>query len=149
MATLISTNQIRRLLLIGVTVGAVALALGIGMGIATASDPRLAEADAALQKAGALLAASQAGVVDPKTQRRFDQAMARAIADVQDARAAIAEAIDNPVTSASVKLNDRHGCSLGLARGRVASRAARWVPGSVVFFARRVAVRAPDGKWGR
>jgi hypothetical protein len=48
---------------------------------------------------GALLQASQTGDVDPKTRRRFDKAVAKAIADVEDARANIVDAkdaVDNP-----------------------------------------------------
>ncbi len=63
------------------------MALGVWIGIARAADPRLDEADLALQKAVALLEASQTGGVDPKTQRLFDKAVARAIGDVEDARA--------------------------------------------------------------
>jgi hypothetical protein len=75
------------------------VALGVWIGIARAADPRLDETDLALQKAVALLEASQTGGVDPKTQRLFDKAVARAIADVEDARASITDAknaVDNP-----------------------------------------------------
>lgn len=98
MAYATATNRVRRFLLIGAAVTA-AVALGFGIGIARAADPRLDEADTALQKADALLKASQSGTVDPKTQHRFDKAVAQAIADVQDARANIAgakNAVDNP-----------------------------------------------------
>jgi hypothetical protein len=98
MATVTITNHLRRFLLIGAAVAAV-LALGLGIGMARAADPRLDEADAALQKAQALLQASQTGGVDPKTQRRFDKTVALAIADVEDARTSIADAkyaVDNP-----------------------------------------------------
>jgi hypothetical protein len=92
------TSGVRRLLPLGaVLVAAVALCAWIG--IARAADPRLDEADLALQKAVALLEASQTGGVDPKTQRLFDKAVARAIADVEDARANITDAknaVDNP-----------------------------------------------------
>jgi hypothetical protein len=76
-----------------------AVAVGYGVGVASAADPRLDEADAALQKTQALLEASQAGVVSAQAQHRFDKAVGRAIADVEDARAQIAEAkvaVDNP-----------------------------------------------------
>ncbi len=92
------TNRVPRYMLIGAAVLA-ALAVGLGIGIARAADPRLDEADLALQKAQALLEASQTGGVDAKTQRRFDKAVGRAIADVQDARASIVDAksvVDNP-----------------------------------------------------
>jgi hypothetical protein len=75
-----------------------AAALGFGIGVAAAADPRLDEADAALQKAQALLEASQSGGVSEQTQHRFEKAVARAIADVEDAREQIAEAkaaVDN------------------------------------------------------
>jgi hypothetical protein len=51
----------RLLLVVAVAIGAAAL--GYGIGVATAADPRLDEADAALQKADALLADSQSGGV--------------------------------------------------------------------------------------
>jgi hypothetical protein len=76
-----------------------ALAVGYGVGAAIAADPRLDEADAALQKAEALLEASQTGGAPKQVQHRFDKAVARAIADVQDARQQIVEAkdaVDNP-----------------------------------------------------
>jgi hypothetical protein len=65
---------------------------GFGVGVAGAADPRLDEADAALQKAQALLEASQSGGIPPQAQRRFERAVAKAIADVEDARARIVEA---------------------------------------------------------
>jgi hypothetical protein len=73
--------------------------IGVAIGAARAADPRLDEADAALQKAQALLEASQPGVASEKAQRRFARAVARAVADVEDARAEIAiakDAVDNP-----------------------------------------------------
>ena len=76
-----------------------ALAVGYGVGVAIAADPRLDEADAALQKAEALLEASQTGGAPQQVQHRFDKAVARAIADVEDARQQIVEAkdaVDNP-----------------------------------------------------
>src|SRR5262249_30990678 len=78
---------LRLFLLAAAVVSAAALGFGAG-----AADPRLDEADAALQKAGALLAASQSGNLTPQAQHRFDKAVARAIADVQDAREEIADA---------------------------------------------------------
>jgi len=88
----------RRVLLLGGIVACV-VALAIGIGDALAADPRLEEADVALQKAGALLEASQAGVVTDKQQRQFDRAVAKALGAVADARAQIVEAkeaVDNP-----------------------------------------------------
>ena len=75
------------------------LALGYGIGVAVAADPRLDEADAALQKAQALLEASETGGVSDKAQHRFDRAVARAIGAVEQARTEIIEAkaaVDNP-----------------------------------------------------
>jgi hypothetical protein len=86
-----------RVLLGAATVSAVVL--GFGIGVAGAADPRLDEADAALQKAQALLESSQSGGVSGQAQHRFQKAVARAIADVEDARDQIAEAkaaVDNP-----------------------------------------------------
>ena len=71
---------------------AAAAALVFGIGVAGAADPRLDEADAALQKAHALLEASQSGEVSTQSQHRFEKAVARAIADIESARAQIAEA---------------------------------------------------------
>jgi hypothetical protein len=88
----------RRLLLIVAAVIA-AVALGYGIGAATAADPRLDEADLALQKADALLTASQSGGLSDQDQHKFDKAIARARDDVADARLRIAEAkaiVDNP-----------------------------------------------------
>ena len=88
----------RRVLLLGGIVACV-VALAVGIGEALAADPRLDEADAALQKAGALLEASQAGVVTDKQQKQFDRSVANALEAVADAGAQIAEAkqaVDNP-----------------------------------------------------
>jgi hypothetical protein len=88
----------RRVLLLGGIVACV-LALAVGIGEALAADPRLDEADAALQKAGALLEASQAGVVTEKQQRKFDRAVAKALDAVGEAREQIViakAAVDNP-----------------------------------------------------
>ncbi len=89
----------RRVLLLGGIVVCV-IALAFGFGTAFAADPRLDEADAALQKADALLASSQTGGgVSDQAQRRFERAVARAIANIEDARAQIVEAkdaVDNP-----------------------------------------------------
>jgi hypothetical protein len=88
----------RRVLLLGGIVACV-VALAIGIGEAVAADQRLDEADLALQKAAALLEASQAGVVTEKQQRQFDRAVAKALDAVAEARTQIAEAkaaVDNP-----------------------------------------------------
>jgi hypothetical protein len=88
-----SIKHARRSLRWGAALAA-ALALGVGVGIAGAADQRLDEADAALQKAEALLEASQSGVADPRTQHRFERAVGRAVADVERARGRIVDAKD-------------------------------------------------------
>ena len=76
-----------------------AVAIGLGVGIAQAADQRLDEADLALQKAYALVEASQTGAVSPKAQKEFDKAVAQALVDITSARAEIVAAkaaVDNP-----------------------------------------------------
>ena len=88
----------RRLLMTVAALASVA-AISYGAGFATAADPRLDEADAALQKAAALLEASQTGGASQQVQHRFDKAVVRAVADIEDARQQIVEAraaVDNP-----------------------------------------------------
>jgi hypothetical protein len=88
----------RRWLAVGALFLAVA-ATAFGLGTAYAADQRLAEADAALQKAAALLEASESGVDSPKTQKQFDKAVGQALADIASARAEILaaqNAVDNP-----------------------------------------------------
>jgi hypothetical protein len=70
-----------RVLLIGV------LAAGICFGavVVRADDTRLHEAEAALQKAAALVEASSAGVVSPHTQHKFDNERRKALDSIQDA----------------------------------------------------------------
>jgi hypothetical protein len=85
------------LLLVAVVISAVGL--GYGIRVATAADPRLDEADLTLEKAHALLAASQSGGVSDHAQHEFDKAVGRAMTDVDHAREEIAEAkaaVDNP-----------------------------------------------------
>ena len=87
-----------RLLLIVVTAVA-ALVLGLWIGVTRAADPRLDEADLALQKAEGLLEAAQSGTTDPEVQHRLDRAVSRAIESVERARARIVDAqdaVDNP-----------------------------------------------------
>jgi hypothetical protein len=87
----------RNLMAAGAAAGALAIAFGVG--IAQAADPKLDLADANLEKAAVLLQESQAGVVSDKQQKTFDKAIARAIADVEAARAELAAAkaaVDNP-----------------------------------------------------
>ena len=63
------------------------LLTGIGLGVVgvRAYDPRLDEALAALQKAAALVEASSAGVVSARTQHKFDNERAKALASIEDA----------------------------------------------------------------
>lgn len=63
------------------------LVLGMGLGVALvhAYDTRLDEAVAALQKAAALVEAASAGTVSPRTQRRFDQHVDKALARIEEA----------------------------------------------------------------
>jgi hypothetical protein len=101
MSTLSRRRSPRSLLLLAVAAVLCAAAVAFGVGVAGAADPRLDEADLALQKAQALLEASQSGLLPDQTQaqHRFDKAVARAIADVQQAREEIAAAkaaADNP-----------------------------------------------------
>ena len=88
----------RRWLALGALILAV-VATAFGIGTAYAADQRLAEADAALQKAAALLEASESGVASPKTQKEFDKAVGQALAGIASARAEILaaqNAVDNP-----------------------------------------------------
>jgi hypothetical protein len=73
-------QRIPALVLIAVLVG-----ICLGVAVAHAYDPRLDEALAALQKAGALVEASSAGVVSSRTQREFDRHLGKALASIQDA----------------------------------------------------------------
>ncbi len=76
-----------------------AVSIGFAVGIAQAADPKLDHADAALVKAQALIEASEAGVVDDKTQRAFDRHIRRAIDAIVNARQelqAAKDAVDNP-----------------------------------------------------
>ena len=63
------------------------MAAGILLGVAFvgAHDVRLDEAFAALQKAAALVEASSAGQVSPRTQHRLDRHVDKALANIQDA----------------------------------------------------------------
>jgi multidrug resistance efflux pump len=82
-----------------VLASALAIGIGIGASVGSAADQRLDDADNALQKASALLEASEAGVVSEKQQKQFDRAVARAIAHVDQAREQIMnakDAVDSP-----------------------------------------------------
>jgi hypothetical protein len=81
----------------GATVAA--LAIGFGIGTAQAADPRLDEAQQALQKAAALVEASQPGVVSEQAERRFERHRNRALDSIERASAQIdaaEDAVDNP-----------------------------------------------------
>jgi len=63
------------------------LATGVGLGgvVVRAYDTRLHEAEAALQKAAALVEASSAGDVSPQIQHKFDNELRKALASIQEA----------------------------------------------------------------
>ena len=63
------------------------LIVGMGLGVALvhAYDTRLNKAAAALQKAAALVQAASAGTVSPRTQRRFDQHIEKALSSIEEA----------------------------------------------------------------
>jgi hypothetical protein len=65
--------------------GTLALGICLGAAFVHAYDPRLGEALGALEKAAALVDASQAGNVSPRTQRRFDRHRDRARAHIHAA----------------------------------------------------------------
>jgi len=82
---------------------AVALSVGFAVGV-HAADPRLDEADQALQKADALLSASQAGIPSPQVQKKFDRNVGRAVELIDRARAhvqAAKAAVDAELGSAA------------------------------------------------
>jgi hypothetical protein len=68
-----------------VLIGVLATGMGLGVVAVRAYDTRLYEAEAALQKAAALVEASSAGVVSPQTQRKFDHELGKALASIQEA----------------------------------------------------------------
>jgi hypothetical protein len=57
----------------------------LGAAIVHAYDTRLDEAVAVLQKAAALVDAASAGTVTPRTQRRFDQHIDKALSSIEEA----------------------------------------------------------------
>jgi hypothetical protein len=65
--------------------GTLAIGIGLGAVLVHAYDQRLDEAFGALEKAAALVDASQAGNVSPRTQRRFDRHRDKARAHIQAA----------------------------------------------------------------
>ena len=72
--------------------GVLATGVCLGAVVVRAYDTRLTEALAALQKAAALVEASSAGVVSPRTQHKFDNERDKALASIQDAMAHIVAA---------------------------------------------------------
>jgi hypothetical protein len=68
-----------------VLVAVLSVGVCLGAAIVHAYDTRLDEALAALQKAAALVDASSAGSVSPRTQRRFDQHVDKALASIEEA----------------------------------------------------------------
>jgi len=86
-----------------VVAAVVALSAGFAV-VVHAADPRLDEAEQALQKAEALLKAAQAGVPSPKVQKEFDREVGRAVELVNRARAhiqAAKTAVDNEIQSSA------------------------------------------------
>lgn len=75
----------RRPIHAAVLVGVLAAGMCLGAAVAHAYDLRLVEALAALQKAAALVEASSAGDVSPRTQHKFDSERDKALASIQDA----------------------------------------------------------------
>jgi hypothetical protein len=65
--------------------GTLAIGICLGAAFVHAADPQLDQAFGALEKAAALVDASQAGNVSPRAQRRFDRHLARARAHIQAA----------------------------------------------------------------
>ena len=59
--------------------------MGLGSALVRAYDTRLQEALQTLQKAAALVEAASAGTVSPRTQRRFDQHVDKALLSIEDA----------------------------------------------------------------
>ena len=78
-------NSRRQPIRVALLVGVLATGICLGVAVTHAYDPRLDEAIAALQKAGALVEASSAGVVSPHTQQKFDNERRKALASIQDA----------------------------------------------------------------
>jgi hypothetical protein len=75
----------RQLIPAALLIGVLATGVCLGVAVVRAYDTRLHEAEAALQKAAALVEASSAGVVSPHTQRRFDSELRKALESIQEA----------------------------------------------------------------
>ena len=85
--------------LVNALICAAAILGGIVAGSADAADPQLDQALQALQKAEALVLASQAGLVPPKVESQFDRHTMRAVDAIQramDQIEAAQGAVDNP-----------------------------------------------------
>ena len=92
----VEKTRLRRLSSTAKLVAALGVALSVGFVAAVyAADPRLEEADGALEKAEALVLASQTGGgVPPTVQRQFDRHRQRAVDAINRARAQVAAAQD-------------------------------------------------------
>jgi hypothetical protein len=85
-------------------IGAVALAsaacgVGIGVGVAAAHDTQLDDANAHLVKAERLVQASDPGPISDQAKKKYAQAIAKAMADMEKAQQQIqnaADIADNP-----------------------------------------------------
>jgi hypothetical protein len=66
-------------------IGVLATGMGLGVAVVRAYDTRLHEAEAALQKAAALVEASSAGDVSAHTQHKFDNELRKALVSIQEA----------------------------------------------------------------
>jgi hypothetical protein len=89
----------RAFLSFAVLASALAVGIGIGAGVGAAADQRLDLADDALENAAALLQAAQGPGEPDRSQKRFDRAIEKAVAKIDDARALIVKAqetSDNP-----------------------------------------------------
>ena len=78
-------NSCLQLIQAALLIGVLATGVCLGVVVVRAYDTRLDEALAALQKAAALVEASSAGVVSPRTQHKFDNELRKALASIQDA----------------------------------------------------------------
>ena len=74
-----------QLIPVALLIGVLATGMCLGAVVVRAYDTRLHEAEAALQKAAALVEASSAGDVSPQTQHKFDNERRKALASIQGA----------------------------------------------------------------
>ena len=75
----------RQLIPAALLIGVLATGMCLGAVVVRAYDTRLHEAEAALQKAAALVEASSAGVVSPHTQHKFDAERRKALESIEEA----------------------------------------------------------------